>query len=41
MIGHPAPEFAAPASDGKTYALKDLAGRTVVLVFYVINNTPG
>jgi len=41
MIGRPAPEFALVASDGKTYALKDLSGRKVVLVFYVINNTPG
>lgn len=41
MIGQLAPEFAAPASDGKIYALKELAGRKLVLVFYVINNTPG
>ena len=41
MIGQLAPDFALPASDGKTYALKDLAGRNVVLVFYCMNNTPG
>lgn len=41
MIGQPAPDFALAANDGKTYALKDFAGRNVVLVFYPINNTPG
>jgi peroxiredoxin Q/BCP len=41
MIGQRAPDFALPASDGKTYSLKDLSGRKIVLVFYVINNTPG
>jgi peroxiredoxin len=41
MIGQRAPEFAAKASDGNIYALKDLAGRKLVLVFYVINDTPG
>ena len=41
MIGQRAPDFSLPASDGRTYALKDLAGRTVVLIFYVINDTPG
>ncbi len=41
MIGRPAPEFALPANDGKTYTLKGLAGRKVVLVFYCMNNTPG
>jgi peroxiredoxin len=41
-IGSPAPSFAAPASDGKTYRLSDLL-RTgaVALVFYPGNNTPG
>jgi peroxiredoxin len=41
MIGQPAPEFALKASDGNIYSLKGLVGRNVVLVFYVINNTPG
>lgn len=41
MIGQRAPDFERAASDGKTYALKDLAGRTLVLVFYIINDTPG
>lgn len=40
--GTPAPEFTAPASDGRTYTLSELVrdGR-VLLVFYPGNNTPG
>ena len=41
MIGKPAPDFALPGSDGKTHALKDLRGKSVVLVFYCMNDTPG
>jgi peroxiredoxin len=41
MIGKHAPDFALRANDGNIYALKDLAGRKIVLVFYVMNNTPG
>ena len=41
MIGQAAPAFALAGSDGKIYALKDLLGKQLVLVFYVINNTPG
>jgi peroxiredoxin len=41
VIGQPAPAFALAANDGKIYALKDLPGRHIVLVFYCINNTPG
>ncbi|MBM4082788.1 MAG: redoxin domain-containing protein, partial [Planctomycetes bacterium] len=36
-----APDFTAAGSDGKTHALKDLAGQTVVLYFYPRDNTPG
>jgi peroxiredoxin len=40
--GSTAPAFAAEASDGRTYVLRDLlaAGR-VLLVFYPGNDTPG
>ena len=31
QVGKPAPEFSGTASDGKTYALRDLRGKTVVL----------
>jgi peroxiredoxin Q/BCP len=41
VIGEPAPEFSAPASDGRTYTLRELKGRSIVLVFYCANNTPG
>jgi peroxiredoxin len=41
-IGSPAPPFAAPASDGKTYRLTDLLKTAAVaLVFYPGNDTPG
>jgi len=41
-IGHKAPAFTAPASDGQTYALGDLLKHgPVALVFYPGNNTPG
>jgi peroxiredoxin len=40
--GSRAPEFAAPASDGRTYWLPEmLAQSRVLLVFYPGNNTPG
>ena len=32
--GDPAPPFSLPASDGKTYTLADLKGRTVVLAWF-------
>ena len=41
MIGQAAPDFSLKGSDGTLHSLKDLSGRNVVLVFYVINNTPG
>lgn len=41
-VGAPAPEFSAPASDGRTYALAELLARgPVALFFYPGNNTPG
>ena len=33
-IGDRAPQFSLPASDGRTLALKDYAGKKLVLVFY-------
>ncbi len=41
MIGRPAPPFSLTASDGKTYTLEGCAGKSVVLVFYPMDNTPG
>jgi peroxiredoxin Q/BCP len=41
-VGDPAPAFALPASDGRTYALADELGRHhVALFFYPGNDTPG
>jgi peroxiredoxin len=40
--GSPAPEFAADASDGRRYALRDLLAESrVLLAFYPGNDTPG
>ena len=41
LAGKKAPAFSLAGSDGKTHALKDYAGRTVVLYFYPRDNTPG
>ncbi|MFM1873923.1 MAG: hypothetical protein RL398_3345 [Planctomycetota bacterium] len=40
-IGRPAPAFALPDQNGATVALRDLAGRWVVLYFYPKDDTPG
>lgn len=40
-VGHPAPDFEAPATGGQTLSLRDLRGRNVVLYFYPRDNTPG
>ena len=39
--GDKAPDFSLPASTGETIALKDLAGKKVVLYFYPRDSTPG
>jgi peroxiredoxin len=40
--GDPAPDFEAPASDGRTYELHGLlADSYVLLLFYPGNDTPG
>lgn len=33
-VGDKAPDFSLPGSDGKTYALADLKGQTVVLAWF-------
>ena len=33
-VGDSAPEFALPGTDGKTYRLSDLKGKTVVLAWF-------
>ena len=39
-VGDRAPDFFLPASDGKTYSLKDLKGKKIVLYFYPEDDTP-
>ena len=39
--GTKAPDFALPASNGKTVSLKDCVGKKVVVFFYPRDNTPG
>jgi peroxiredoxin Q/BCP len=34
MVGDKAPDFSLPGSDGKTYSLSDLKGKTVVLAWF-------
>ncbi len=41
QVGDKAPDFSLPDQDGKTVALKDLQGKTVILYFYPKDNTPG
>jgi len=40
-INDKAPAFSLPDENGNVVALKDLAGKTVVLFFYPRANTPG
>lgn len=35
-----APDFALPSDDGKTYALKDLAAKHPVLLFFIVDSCP-
>ncbi len=41
LEGRKAPRFELAGSDGKTHALDDYRGKTVVLYFYPRDNTPG
>ncbi len=41
LEGRKAPEFSLEGSDGKQHALKQYAGKTVVIYFYPKDNTPG
>ena len=40
-VGAKAPQFTLPADNGEKIALKDLAGKKVVLYFYPKDDTPG
>ncbi|HJV34907.1 peroxiredoxin [Geomonas sp.] len=41
LEGKPAPDFQLQGSDGTLHALKDYAGKLLVLYFYPRDNTPG
>ena len=40
-VGTPAPDFSLPDEAGRSVSLQSLRGRTVVLVFYPGDDTPG
>ena len=40
-LGQPVPDFAAPATTGKTLSLAGLRGRYLIVYFYPKDNTPG
>jgi peroxiredoxin len=39
-LGAPAPEFLLPATDGRTYAFKDVAGEKGVVIAFICNHCP-
>ena len=39
-LGARAPDFSLPATDGKTYALKDVAGETATVIVFICNHCP-
>jgi peroxiredoxin len=40
MANAQAPDFTLPGEDGKTYALKDLASKRPVLLFFIVDSCP-
>ena len=39
-LGSPAPDFRLPATDGKTYALADVAGEKGTVIVFICNHCP-
>lgn len=39
-IGSPAPDFSLPATDGKTYTLRDFASSKILLIVFTCNHCP-
>jgi peroxiredoxin len=40
ILDTPAPDFSLPATDGKTYALKDVAGEKGTVIVFICNHCP-
>jgi peroxiredoxin len=40
VLGAPAPDFSLPATDGRTYALKDVAGEKGAVIVFICNHCP-
>ena len=40
VLGAAAPDFSLPATDGRTYALKDVAGEKATVVVFICNHCP-
>ena len=40
VIGARAPDFDLPATDGRSYALKDVAGETATVIVFVCDHCP-
>jgi peroxiredoxin len=40
VLGVPAPDFSLPATDGRTYSLKDVAGETGAVIVFICNHCP-
>jgi peroxiredoxin len=40
VLGAPAPDFSLSATDGKTYALKDVAGEKATVIVFICNHCP-
>jgi peroxiredoxin len=39
-LGNPAPQFMLPATNGKTYALQDIAGSNGTVIVFICNHCP-
>jgi peroxiredoxin len=40
QLGDPAPDFSLPATDGRTYSLKDFRNDRVLVIFFTCNHCP-
>jgi len=40
VLGAPAPDFSLPATDGRTYSMKDVAGERSTVIVFICNHCP-